>query len=245
MKQTPLYDHPTSENLVLNARILHSDFDIWDSDGWKLRQVEFLKRSLNGEAPRYSILPSLFPSNSPTYSVVDFGGGSGWLFHNLTNSQFPLNNYLLVETSNLHLACPGNHEKYSYEPINIHLTPKYIYPRLILYFNSVIQYFASDLEVIKAVNRFTPSDVIFDDVTPSTGSEFFSQQKYYGQYLAVRFCDVSKLTELLRSVGYELVSTHLYKKVFGGAFTNEFEKNETDYAIGETISLHYRLKLSS
>ena len=85
MKQPlPLFDQGTTENLAILNRENSSD-DVWSSSRWIKRQREFLSESLKGKTPRPHSFGELLELIDAPMNIVDFGGGSGWLFHVLTH----------------------------------------------------------------------------------------------------------------------------------------------------------------
>ena len=81
----PLFDEGTFENLILLDRKNYSE-DVWQSVRWISRQKEFLSESLKGKTPRPHSFHDLLKFINQPLEIVDFGGGSGWLFHALSLS---------------------------------------------------------------------------------------------------------------------------------------------------------------
>ncbi len=232
----PLFDQGTIKNLVLLNKENSSD-DVWLSPRWVKRQQEFLSESLKGNTPRpHSFLKLLEITDAPI-SVVDFGGGSGWLFHALSSSGFDLKSYVNVENIDLHETCNQEHFEYSYLPLNEVETYNWKSGNSVLYLNSVIQYFASDNSLFEITTKINPKTVLIDDLTPSSSSQFFAYQKYYETRIPYRFVDQNSLIEGMKGQNYHLKGRIAFNRVISPSFSYEFEKADERFSIGETISL--------
>ena len=234
--QIPLFMDPTFKNLISLESKLNAD-DVWISKRWISRQEFFLEESLLGNTPRPHSLKEFVQLTNKGIDLVDFGGGSGWLFHALQYHEFKINTYVNVESINLHKNCGGNDANYT------HITPdklesyRWSKNNLILYLNSVIQYFEADNHLIDLVKSIKPSFLIIDDVTPSSSREYFAYQKYYENRIAYRFVDKDQLIRLLEGSNYVLKREIPFQRVINPSFAYEFEKQDNDFQIGSTTSL--------
>ena len=232
----PLFDQGTIKNLVLHNRENSSD-NVWLSPRWVKRQQEFLSESLKGNTPRPHSFLELLEFDDQPISIVDFGGGSGWLFHSLLFSDFKLESYVNVESINLHETCHQKHLEYFYLPPNEIETYNWKSDNSILYLNSVIQYFESDNSLFEITKKINPKTVLIDDLTPSSSSQFFAYQKYYETRIPYRFVDQDALIEGMKSQNYHLKGRIAFNRVISPSFSYEFEKADEKFSIGETNSL--------
>lgn len=232
----PLFDQGTIKNLVLLNRENSSE-NVWLSPRWVKRQQEFLSESLKGNTPRpHSFLELLEFADEPI-SIVDFGGGSGWLFHALSFSGYILESYVNVESINLHETCNQEHLEYIYVPLNEIENHNWKSSISVLYLNSVIQYFESDNSLFEITKKINPKTVLIDDLTPSSSSEFFAYQKYYETRIPYRFVDLDALIEGMKGQNYHLKGKITFNRVISPSFSYEFEKVDEKFSIGETNSL--------
>ena len=234
-RKVPLFTDPTFKNLISLESKLKAD-DIWISKRWIARQEFFLEESLLGKKPRPHSLKEFVRLANNGIDLVDYGGGSGWLFHALQHDEFKINTYVNVESINLHKNCGGNDANY------IHISPdqmesfRWSKNNLILYLNSVIQYFEADNHLIDLVKSLKPSLLIIDDVTPSRSREYFAYQKYYENRIAYRFVDKEQLISMLGESNYILKREIPFQRVINPSFAYEFEKQDNDFQIGSTTS---------
>jgi putative methyltransferase (TIGR04325 family) len=231
----PLFDQGTLENLV-SIKNNDSD-DVWLSSRWITRQREFLLSSLNGETPRPHSFRQLLKFINPPFNIVDFGGGSGWLFHSLLFSQIEIDSYINVESINLHDDCDLDHSNYLYmNPLEVK-NYRWNFSSSVLYFNSVIQYFESDSFMFNLVNSINPRFVLIDDLTPSNTFEFFAYQKYYESRIPYRFVDNVALVGGMKEIGFKLMEKFPFGRVISPTFRYGFDIESDDFSIGETNSL--------
>ena len=235
-KPLPLFDKGTFENLILLNKENNSE-DVWLSARWISRQNEFLLESLKGKTPRPHSFQYLLKFINQPLDIVDFGGGSGWLFHSLSLSGIDIKSYVNVESINLHDACTLNHACYFY------ITPaevgshKWRATNSILYFNSVIQYFESDSFMFDIISTINPRTIIIDDLTPSQSSQFFAYQKYYESRIPYRFVDETALIDGMKRQNYDLKKRIPFNRVISPNFSYNFEEVNEDFIIGVTTSL--------
>jgi putative methyltransferase (TIGR04325 family) len=232
----PLFDQGTIENLVLQNRENLSN-DVWSSSRWVKRQQEFLTESLEGTTPRPHSFRELLEFIAEPLNIVDFGGGSGWLFHTLLFSGINVQSYVNVESINLHDTCNQRHSNYFYltpEELETHCWNSDNY---VLYFNSVIQYFESDNSLFEILKKISPKTVLIDDLTPSASNQFFAYQKYYETRIPYRFIDQNALIKGMTERGYNLRGRPAFSRVISPAFSYAFEKADDRFSIGETNSL--------
>ena len=234
----PLFDHGTYVNLV----DLESTNSIWVSNRWINRQTDFLKNSINGISPRNNSVQTLFGKRLSQLHLVDYGGGSGWLFHTLSNSGFPPKKYTNVEIIDLHSSIVTQDETFDYVAISEVNEKTWTESETILYFNSVIQYFNSDNHLLSLIEKIRPKHLLIDDLTFSQNEEFFAYQKYYETRIPYRFLDKKRLISLLHTNGYEIKHNSPYQRIISPEFSYTFEVNDSDFIIGDTETLYFEHK---
>jgi putative methyltransferase (TIGR04325 family) len=234
----PLFDQGTYVNLV----DLESTNSIWVSNRWINRQTDFLQDSINGISPRNNSVQTLFGKKLCQLHLVDYGGGSGWLFHNLSNSGFAPKKYTNVEIIDLHSSIVIQDATYDYVAIEDLNEKTWTESETILYFNSVIQYFNSNIHLLSLIEKISPKHLLIDDVTFSQNEEFFAYQKYYETRIPYRFLDKKRLISLLDINGYEIKHNSPYQRIISPEFSYTFEVNNPDFIIGDTESLYFERK---
>lgn len=213
---------------------------VWESDRWVKRQLKFLELARDGIFERESPLLESVISNSDSTTVVDFGGGSGWLYHKIKSLGIQFENYIIVESRDLHNEC--NHTKNDYSFVkseNLDMVRLETSSLVILYLNSVMQYLESDSILVEVVNILNPTKIILEDVTLSQSVEFFAFQKYYETRIPYRFVDLNILVSILNQSGYVLTQKLLYQRNIAPGYTYEFREQSLDFHIGETVSLEF------
>jgi hypothetical protein len=81
--------------------------------------------------------------------------------------------------------------------------------------------------------------IVIDDLTLTGDIEFFAYQKYYDAKIAYRFVELGHLEKRLRTLNYELKKKIPFKRAISANFEYKFDRDYTNFAIGETISLHF------
>lgn len=142
-----------SEQNLRNSEVAEKAFS---STRWKNRQRAFLNMSQDGRSPRSSIIPSFLADHKEIDSILDIGGGSGWIFNLLqiaTDRNFTYWNFELSE------MC----EEFSKEFDNsnkVHFIDSWnLFSNLneisLIYSNSTMQYIPDDIffENLSKVNQ--------------------------------------------------------------------------------------------
>lgn len=234
----PLFDQGTHINLV----DLENTKSIWVSDRWINRQTEFLLDAINGNSPRINSVQTLFGDKLLQLHLIDYGGGSGWLYHTLTNNSLGPKLYTNVEIVDLHSSLANQESTFHYVPIEKRNEKTWTELETILYFNSVIQYFNSNLHLLTLIQEFKPDHLLIDDLTFSQNGEFFAYQKYYETRIPYRFLDKDQLINLLHLNGYEVKDISPYERIISPEFSYSFEVNDPEFIIGNTESLYFERK---
>jgi putative methyltransferase (TIGR04325 family) len=178
----------------------------------------------------------LLGAESKRFNVIDFGGGSGWLYHSLLSVKFPFQSYTVVESEDLHKSCREKHKNYMF------ISTRSLYAVLpqeegVLYLNSVVQYLESDEILYRLINQIKPKYLLLDDVTFSKRDEFFAFQKYYEEQIPHRFLNKITITQRLAALGFTLLRELPFERTISSKFSYSLENIDSKFEIGETVSL--------
>lgn len=229
-----IFSNPTSDNLVQNKK----NTEIWQSQRWINRQRKFLELARLGVFERASSILDFLPVKNEEVIFMDFGGGSGWLYHKLITSHINLKVYRNIEYIDLHDSCSHEGNDYEYFPLSTGLSNFSNDQGLIVfYLNSVAQYLESDLALIDLVSAVAPKFVAIEDVTLSRGEEFFALQTYYETQIPYRFISLRNLILEMNKIGYVLDQNIPYARNAAKGYRYGFAENVTSYRIGRTVSL--------
>ena len=191
-----------------------TEVSAFTTDRWVRRQEAMYLSATKGDFPRATSLPPVVEMTGE-HKIYDFGGGSGWGIELLSEvSLSNLSAYIVIEQPKF------------VERLNIKTSrsKKLTFCSLsdvyessnsssgLLYANSALQYLSSDEEIHSLIQKTRPNWILIDDLQVSTGGEFFSLQKYYGQFIPCRFYSPSKLCDFLKTLGYLQVFCFPYEK---------------------------------
>jgi len=173
-----------------------------------------LELAARGELPRHTSIIEFLDSGS-IENIVDFGGGPGWIWAYLVNTNSHGNmSYYNYELESSRLAFEYlNQQLPSMNFAEIDKISNLIFDRNLLYSNSVLQYFENNSVFLDLIQASNPVSIILDDVAGGT-EEFYSLQNYYGHLQINRFLNLEKLIYEVCSHGYKLSSRRPYQKEF-------------------------------
>jgi putative methyltransferase (TIGR04325 family) len=183
--------------------IYHNNLEVahWNSDIWFQRQLNFYKSAIRGISPRPTMLPSTL-QNIKVNSVIDLGGGSGWLGKMIPNSL----DYYVIETDNYVEEAKGNATLNSINYIKKENSN--VKKPILLYSNSTIQYVN---DYIKFISQNSFNYVLLDDVLISS-IQCWTLQIYYEKYFIRRiFTEKDIINEFLQN-GYALINNLNYPR---------------------------------
>ena len=236
MSDIGIFSHPTYTNLIQSK----NNDEVWESDRWVSRQKNFLELARLGKFERESILLESLLSRTESNTVIDFGGGSGWLYHKLESMNFQFDTYINVESMNLHENCKHQVEKYNFINLNSELSLLKDYPGTkVLYLNSVLQYLENDNKLFELLNNCSPTHLVLEDVTLSEGNEFFALQLYYETKIPYRFVDEQRLISTIERAGMCLSRKISYPRHIADGFTYDFDEADAGFQIGHTVSFEF------
>ena len=180
----------------------------WASATWLRRQEQLTAQTRETilAPPRPTTLPVL-AAVTRARSILDFGGGSGWILPLLdrTCPEHCVARYVVAEVAE---AC-----EYFAELENSDNRLKFIpISRCqdmgnfdIVYSNSTLQYGASPEHLLAACTAAGPSPlIIFDGLLASPDRDFFLIQYVYGAWVPVHIYSLTDLRIQLHGLGYEI-----------------------------------------
>lgn len=165
--------------------------------------------------PRPSNLPLVCAMTTPS-TIVDFGGSSGWCLDFLRNTlpAHRVPSYVVVETDEVvsYMKKSGIHDA----SVNYLSLKDSLDPCDLLYCNSVLQYFGSNMPLLSLIERTAPQFILLEDLVVKDEDDFFSVQSFRGSAIPYRFLGLHKLLRELSNSGYvELVRCPYASPVFG------------------------------
>ena len=199
------YEEAETEASKLNEPITNASNDGFNSKIWQEKQITMYQEALNGVCNRNTNIESALV-DSEIESIIDFGGGSGWIYAFLQNKPRLKNiRYFNLETPSTKAAFERVIKTSKlYKWLDYNDTGSNFGINMI-YSNSAIQYLSSNKALIDLVLRYKPAVILLDDVFESNHQDSYSLQNYYNFYQVNRFISVNLLTDQMHKTGYRLV----------------------------------------
>ena len=210
--KTPVFEFKFTDFSAVNAlaQELNATGSLaFQSKNWLTKQNNILMETRRGNFKRLTFMPFI-ASILDVKKIIDFGGGSGWVFETLGDSvKEKIEKYLVIENTE---SCEFFANKYFGEKIQfstvVDLEKNNLFHSVdILYLNSVMQYLESLDQFNILVDFYSPEYILIDDLVVSPAEEFFSLQEYYGIKIPYRFSDIDKIHSSMSARKYtELVN---------------------------------------
>jgi putative methyltransferase (TIGR04325 family) len=186
-----------------SCSVLNANQD-YPAEIWKSRQLSYLTDA-SLASPRQESISEVLISNQIS-QVVDFGGGSGWIFRYLSMRDLQVVSRIVIETeSSVEWFREFNKEvvwvtKSSLGELEV------MDGKSVLYSNSCIQYL-EDLKVDFLDLLLKPWEfIILEDIPNVKDSDFWSLQKYYDYKIPYHFFNLQSLVNQIESMGYKLIN---------------------------------------
>ena len=157
--------------------------------------------------PRSSCLPLFLSGNSNLKSILDLGGGGGWLGLYIKKIFQHVKAYDLIELKYVEnyfrdfLA--GHGIKYTEYDNQRHYD--------VIYSNSCIQYFPDIEPLIKCISNASPKYIVLDDIYLSKKEQFYCHQKYYENTMVMNFMNYNDLERSMANANYRLCFSGVYR----------------------------------
>ena len=174
------------------------------SSRWFRRQEIFYNESQNGNTPRPNSLPEII-KNSSANTVIEVGGGSGWIWNLIgreRKSNLKYYNLELAETCNYfkNLVQIDSSIRFISTIKNLELNPN---DQVILYANSTLQYLdnAGLEEIFRTINLCT--EALFDELIFTDFASYWTLQEYYGSKIPYFVRNKSDFLEFMEIFGFK------------------------------------------
>ena len=86
----------------------------------------------------------------------------------------------------------------------------------LLYCNSVLQYFSSNVEFISLIKKVMPEYIFLEDLVATSDDDFFSVQNYYHTGIPYRFIGLTNLLNEFSEQGYQEIFRSPYPSIIEG-----------------------------
>lgn len=181
-------------------------------DIWKNRQLDYLTKASEA-APRQESITKILKSNDID-QIVDFGGGSGWLFKYLTGVGHEVRSKIVVETEETISWFKGFNQEVSWFK-NSSLKDLVVRENnSILYTNSCIQYLDETRSDYFEILSFPWKFIILEDIPNIEGPDIWTRQQYYNFCIPYRFFNIKLLISYIESLGYKMQIQTDYKETY-------------------------------
>jgi putative methyltransferase (TIGR04325 family) len=197
-----------------------SERTVFPQDIWRRRQMEELEKQRSGRGNRSESISKALNIDT-FYNIVDFGGGSGWLFEKIKSIQATNFHYYLIETAeSLQTFENINEQRKAFTNFMAASLAEFEKQDLtlgknILYINSVLQYIEEPIKQIENILKVYPSStIIFDDLVNSKKDDFWSCQRYYDYLVPYHFVNLSKFIDSISQLGFRITKEVDYDHTF-------------------------------
>lgn len=223
--------------------------DAFLSTRWMERIVQQLQEFRNTFKTKGGALPPR-PCNLPlvcalthSRSIIDFGGSSGWGYDYLNRAlaNAEISSYVIVEIE--HIVEYMKRSSLHSLPVEYKTIEEPMAACDLLYCNSVLQYFESNVSFVKLLEKIRPRYILLDDLVANGVEDFFATQNYYETAIPYRFLGIEKLLADLGAVGYELLSSEPYASpILGAIHELPMENFPESFRLRHTLSAVLRRK---
>jgi len=171
-------------------------------DIWKNRQLEYLTKA-SVAAPRQESITKVLKVNDIN-QIVDFGGGSGWLFKYLSGISREVESRIVVETEETISWFREYNQEVSWMK-NSSLKDLVVRKNTsILYTNSCIQYLDETKSDYFEILSFPWKFIVLEDIPNIDGPDIWTIQRYYNFCIPYHFFNIKSLVSYIESLGYKM-----------------------------------------
>ena len=203
---------------------------------WRERQILQFGEQSSGQDYRSESISNFLRADT-LYHILDFGGGSGWLFEKIQSVHSEKFEYCLVETNESLQLFADLHEGRrgvgNFMALNLDQlsTRQFSAAENVLYINSVLQYIKEPIRKIEEIlSVYLASTIIFDDLANCERDNFWTCQRYYGHLVPYHFLNLPELISSISGLGFSLVEQNNYTPSFSDGWDFRVEN------LGESIS---------
>lgn len=187
--------------------------DVFSAHTWLQRQAALVNQTSNEtwteasvQGRRPSSLPMLLAAAAPTDLIIDFGGGSGWVYSILQAIGLEPPRYVVMDLPNVtkyfqsHPIAGVEHKafgnRFSIEGLQ----------NRVMYANSSLQYAPDNNLLSEHIKMFRPNVLVIDELPWTQGSEdWFTVQRNSDISVVARFVSLPSLIEQMRELDLGLV----------------------------------------
>jgi len=193
-------------------------------DIWKERQLGYLEYASHS-SPREESLSKILRSNRIN-QILDFGGGSGWLFKYLSNIGFEIESQIVVETNETISWFKEFNQEVTWMNQSSLGDLVVLEDQAVLYTNSCIQYL-EDLEndflnLLSHPWKF----VLLEDIPNLSNRDIWTRQHYYNFEIPYHFFNLDLIIANIESRGYVLESQNEYLQIYPENWHYQIEHNQ-------------------
>lgn len=212
----------------------------YPSSIWYKRQWDYVKSAKQGITPRSQSITD-FVSQFESDLIVDFGGGSGWLYHLLKVQNLTNQKYHLIETAeslSLFANIISENTEFSSTTIEQALLSDYQAVNPLLYSNSVFQYISDYKHIVENLLKMSRwKYVMLDDIQITSGKSFWTCQRYYGYLNPYKFFNLEEILAPFLNIGFEIHSNIHFEANLSEEWEFQLETDDKIIQLEKSISV--------
>ena len=213
----------------------------YPNDIWKSRQLAFLSEASAGRSPRPQILSGHLAKHH-VRGVFDYGGGSGWTLTLMESLGYPLQERVIIETSQSISWFKELNPSLKWVNEGDTDSIKEIGSNTVFYSNSCIQYLRNYKDSLTNLLRHRWTHVIFEDLPNFSDRDIWTLQQYYGFWNPYHFFKIDDFTNFVESLGYELILQQNYIDSFPENWDYEIQDKSSSLEPNFPLSLIFKRK---
>ncbi len=200
-----------SSNIFHNKKWISREFT-------KIKKLKNLKSheiTLANDYP-FLIATSIIYDSKKLLKIIDFGGGFGISYLQLTNGIKNLKKlkYYIVDIPEVCSVAKKNF-KYNKNLFFMTKIPN-IYNCDVFHYGSCLQYIDDWKMLLRKTCKLKPKYIIFSDLIAGDIKEFVTVQKFDDSKMPFRFYNIAKIINFIKKFGYKLILRNNYRVRFNG-----------------------------